>query len=190
MARRQPTLKTSVTKQQKFLDKLAKSKRQTLGNVVSVNFNGKEYNAFTDTYELYMLKDHRGFEVKNPKEINYPDVNRILNTCEFDGEESEYQITIPDYNRTCDYIKELKDNKQLTDGMALYKIKFIDLDDILAFDMKRLKEVYEILGCSSCEVYWCGNPLNPFILKNGEDFAVLCPVRCYTDEYNEEQITE
>lgn len=168
-----PSKKTANKKALAYLKKAGgrNNTRPALSYSNIIDYNGELLQVFTDSYTMFMLKEHYILpDISERPELTYPDVKRLIPDA-FNGEPCKNAGDIEKFLAGLKANVYKKDDEIDCFTSESYKVYF---------DVNRLKQVIEILGTLEVKVYLFGvvKPIL-FVDESTGNEAILLPVRKY-----------
>lgn len=141
--------------------------REVCTKPCEVEFQGKQYTSFTNSYSLALTTESVGeIELFNTENGNYPDVARLIN---LDGDEDKI-----DFERVISKAKSL--------GYKLTKANF-DSNNFLMhykgsyFRMALVDATYSIIADGEEATVYHSGKLRPITVKNDIGYCIILPIR-------------
>lgn len=163
-----PDAKKRYTAMKKYF-KYHKPIREALQKPCIVNFKGRDYTAFTNSYSLALTTEDTGeLELFDNKHNNYPDVTRLVH---FDGDEQEI-----------DFSKVFADAKskgyKLVKGEVDFHFKYLMFYDDSYYKIGLLDATFGIIDDGKpATVYKADGPNKPMTIETDIGICVIMPVR-------------
>ena len=170
----QETLKSKPDAKKRYMAmkkyfKYHKPIREALQKPCVVNFKGRDYTAFTNSYSLALTTEDTGeLELFDNAHGNYPDVTRLVH---FDGNE-----------RVIDFSEVIADAKskgyKLVKGEVDFHFKYLMLYDGSYYKIGLLDATFGIIDNGKPTLtYKAKGPNKPLTIENDIGVCVIMPVR-------------
>ena len=164
--KRKPNAKKRYSAMKKFFT-LADSVREVCQKPCKIEFDGKEYTSFTNSYTLVLTTEDSGeLELFDTENGTYPDVGRLIR---FEGEE-----------RKIDLNKVIAEAK--SQGYKLRKYEFFSNHCLMHYDgayfrIPLIDSAYGIIAeDGEVSVYHGDSYRKPLVIKNDIGIAVIMPI--------------
>jgi hypothetical protein len=164
--KRKPNAKKRYSAMKKFFS-YADSIREVCQKPCRIEFDGKEYTSFTNSYTLVLTTEDTGeIELFDTETGTYPDVGRLIN---FEGEE-----------RKIDLNKVIAEAK--SQGYKLKKYEFFSNYCLMHYDgsyfrIPLIDSAYGIIADDGeVSVYHGDSYRKPLVIKNDIGIAVIMPI--------------
>lgn len=164
--RRKPNAKKRYSAMKKYF-KYADSPREVCQKPCLIEFEGKAYTSFTNSYSLALTTEDAGeIELFDTENGTYPDISRLV---DFSGEEG-----------TINFAKVIAEAK--TQGYKLLKSYFFSNIYLMRykdayFRIPLVDTTYNIIADSDEATVYYNGPISPLVIKNDIGIAVVLPVR-------------
>lgn len=161
-----PNAKKRYSAMKKYF-KYADSPREVCQKPCLIEFEGKAYTSFTNSYSLALTTEDTGeIELFDTENGTYPDISRLVNT---KGEEG-----------TINFAKVIAEAK--TQGYKLLKSYFFSNVYLMRykdayFRIPLVELTYNIIADSDEAAVYYNGRVSPLVIKNDIGIAVILPVR-------------
>ena len=167
-----PNAKKRYTAMKRYLKTISDS-RPILTKPCPINFEGNEYNAFTNGFSLVLTTETCGEIEMCSEPERYPDVTRLIPS---GGEEGKI-----DFNRV---LAEAKSKGYKYTKNAIYSNDYLMCYKGAYFRIALVDITYGILDDGQkIDVLFSGEH-RPLVIKNDIGMGIIMPVRYYLDEPN------
>ena len=165
-----PTAKKRYAAMKKYLKTISES-RPILTKPCLVEFEGTQYNSFTNSYSLVLTTESCGEIAMCEEPERYPDVSRLIIS---GGEEGQI-----DFNRVLAEAKSkgykyTKNSIHNNDYLMRYKGGY--------FRMGLVDITYSIIADDQATDVWFNGKLRPLTIKNDYGIGIILPIRYDGDE--------
>lgn len=147
-----------------------------------IEFEGKQYNSFCNSYSLVLTSEDCGeIEMYDPSKGNYPDVTRLI----------KYEGTEEDTIDISEVIAKAKSRGYRLKKSEVNGNTYLMKHEGNYYRIGLIDSTYGIIDDGSeVTVHYISNSHRPLIIENNIGMAVVMPVRYESEEYNESIIID
>lgn len=169
-----PNAKKRYTAMKKYFGYVSNI-RKVLSKPAAVEFEGKQYTSFCNSYSLVLTTEDIGeMELFDPETGNYPDVTRLIH---FDGTEEKIDISKVMAKAKAQGYRLKKSETNENNYLMFYEGNYYRIG-LLDYSYSIIDDGGEVI------FYHVPNSMKPLVIKNNLGIAMIMPIRYESEPYD------